>query len=57
MNADEQKILSHIDEEEIVLVRQVFERWNVTAGELERELNVPRQRTRPFFDAARVAAT
>lgn len=46
-----------IDEEEIVLVRQVFERWNVTAAELERELNVPRQRTRPFFDAARVAAT
>ena len=46
-----------VDEEEIVLVRQVFERWNVTAGELERELNVPRQRTRPFFDAARVGAT
>lgn len=45
-----------IDEEEVVLVRQVCERWRITAGELERELNVPRRRTRPFFDAAGVAA-
>lgn len=43
-----------IDEEEIVLVRQVFERWDVSAEELKRRLNVPYRRSRPFFDAHRL---
>jgi len=45
-----------IDDDEIALVRQVFRRWAVTAQALEQELDVPPERTRPFFDSARLGA-
>jgi hypothetical protein len=45
-----------IDEEEKIMVRHVFGRWNVSADTLEREFKVPRHRTQSFLDAKRVAA-
>jgi len=42
-----------IREEERALVRRVLARWDIGAAELERELNVPRQRLRAFLEDAR----
>jgi len=42
-----------ICDEERSLVRHVFTRWNVSAAELERELNVPSHRTNALYDGAR----
>lgn len=44
-----------IDEEEIALVRHVFERWQISASTLARDMKVPRHRMRQFFDTARLA--
>jgi len=40
-----------VGEEEVALVRHVFQRWDVTAQALESELKVPAQRTRAFLQA------
>lgn len=42
-----------IREEERALIRRVLARWNIGAAELERELNVPRQRLRAFLEDTR----
>jgi len=44
-----------LDEEEIALVRHVFERWQVSATTLARELKVPWRLMRKFFDTTRLA--
>ncbi len=46
-----------ICEREVALVRQVFERWCVSAAELERGVGVPVARTRRILDAGRRTAT
>lgn len=43
--------------EETAMLRQAFRRWDVSAEALEKELNVPRSRTRHYFDAVRPAGT